>query len=98
MFDYRVCAMIAVSMLIAAPALVYADLEHSRQFDDAWGRTAEYQLVSVGGPGRDAQGDAGMLIARRWQAEPVNGSDFPVRGPAQFARVDNPPARVGDRH
>jgi hypothetical protein len=95
MFDYRVCAMIALSMVIAAPALVYADLEHSRQFDYAFSRSGEYQLASAGGSAGDARGDAGMAIARRWQAEPLNRSDFPVRGHAQFARIDNPTIATG---
>ena len=54
MFTYRTWAMIAVSMVIAAPALVLADFQHFSLLDDACSRT---ELVSVPASERGPQPD-----------------------------------------
>jgi opacity protein-like surface antigen len=84
MFNYRTFAMIAVSVVIAAPALVFADFQQFSSLDDGSSRT---QLASVPASGRNTRQQEGVAIAQHWQrdANPFNGSDFPVRGLNQFA-------------
>jgi len=86
MSDHRTVAMIALSLLIAAPALVLADVERSR--DDALPRAGEYQLVSSAASTLEPTILQGMVSADQGWHDRWNGVDFPVRGREQFACAD----------
>jgi hypothetical protein len=83
MFDHRTGAMIALSLLIASPALVFADAERSRDYSLA--RPAVYQLTSAATSALVPTAVPDMVTAEPGWPEQWNGVDFPVRGNDQFA-------------
>jgi hypothetical protein len=92
MFDHRIGAVIALSLLIATPALVFADVERSR--DDSMPRAREYHLTSSGASVLESTIPVGTEIAEHGLHEEWNGVDFPLRGNDLFAGADA--RRAGD--
>jgi hypothetical protein len=98
MFDYRTCAMIVLSMIIAAPALVFADLQRSQQSGNPDLRLNKYPLASFRASDLAAPESVSLQVAVRLPPGRINGSDFPMRGLDQFAQQErlaaspNPPA------
>jgi len=88
MFDRRTGAMIVVSLLIGAPALVFADAERSHDYDLA--RPGDYQLTpavasALQPPASPGIAPLGMVTDQQGWGDQWNGVDFPVRGSQQFA-------------
>jgi hypothetical protein len=91
MFDHRTVAMIVLSLLVASPALVFADAGQFRV--DVLPHSGEYQLTSITAstieavpavPHNNVTDELGL-----W--ERLDGVDFPVGGRDQFTRVNPHP-------
>jgi hypothetical protein len=85
--------MIALSLLIASPALVFADVDRSRDYSLA--RPADYQLTAAATSALVPTAVPAMVTAEPGWPDQWNGVDFPVRGNEQFAGSETPRAAVG---
>ncbi len=88
MFNYRLGAMTVLSLVIAAPVLVFGDVGNTRQINNLTTGFDDPQLASL-----DTSGSADVVgadLGQRWRMQRLNGADFPVRGHQQFADANKP--------
>jgi hypothetical protein len=92
MFDGRTGAMIALSLLIGSPALVFADVGGPR--DETLARLADTQLTAAtasvveAAPAVEPTALLGVEAAEPGWGGQWKGVDFPVGGTDQFAHTE----------
>jgi hypothetical protein len=85
MFDRRTGAMIALSLLVLSPTVVFADAERNREYTSA--RPGDYQLMAAAPSTPEPSTPLGIVTEPGWTGQ-WNGVDFPVGGNNQFAHAD----------
>jgi hypothetical protein len=88
MLNYRLGAMTVLSLVIAAPVLVFGDVGNSRQINDFYSGIDDQQLVTVDTSTQNKADVVGADLGQHWRTPRLNGLDFPVRGRQQFATTD----------